>query len=127
MENKIKQLIAQGENSQISIQENIQENIQDKSRNHKGLEKISGQVTGQVSGQVTGQVSDMAKSLERRIVKFCKTPKSLKEIVKKLGYVNRSHVKDNIINPLIKRGLIKPTELKLTSRKQKYITVINKN
>lgn len=102
---------------------NDQVEIQDKGRTRGDLEKIAWQITDQVSDVVTDQVSDVVNSLEKKIIRFCKRPKSLTEIINKLGYKSKIHFKEKILNSLIKRGLIKPTELKLTSSKQKYISV----
>lgn len=59
-----------------------------------------------------------------QILEFCKEPKSISEIMKKLGYKSNKILKRNYIKPLIelnKLQMIIPD--KPTSKSQKYITI----
>ena len=57
---------------------------------------------------------------ERKIVAFCKTPRSRKEIGEFLGIKDRKHLK-SILDALIQKGLLAMTlPDKPTSPKQKY-------
>ncbi|MBC3802951.1 hypothetical protein GH808_00645 [Acetobacterium fimetarium] len=55
------------------------------------------------------------------MLEYCKTPRTRSEIQKYLKYNNRDHFRKNILNPLIKGGLLKLTiPDKPTSPNQKY-------
>ena len=59
--------------------------------------------------------------LEKEIIEFCKEPRSISEISKKIGYQDKRKFRENYINPLLKRGLLKRTiPDKPTSSNQKY-------
>ena len=76
-----------------------------------------------VTGQVTPQVVNM---MDRRalVVEFCKEPKTLKEIMQFLGLKHRPNFIENVLNPLLKAGLLKRTiPDKPRSRFQKYVTI----
>lgn len=54
---------------------------------------------------------------------FCQDPKSLIEITQNFEYGSKKYFKKNILDPLIEKGLVRPTEEKANSPKQKYISV----
>jgi ATP-dependent DNA helicase RecG len=67
----------------------------------------------------TVQVSRTAKILE-----YCKTPRYREEIQQHVGMNNRDHFRKEVLNPLIEKGLIRPTlPDKPNSPKQQYVTV----
>lgn len=71
--------------------------------------------------QLSGQVEYQEKDRTEEILEFCKTERSRNEIQDFLGIKSRRYVRENIINPLIKSGLLKLTiPEKPTSSKQKY-------
>ena len=75
--------------------------------------------------KVSDQVSDQDNSiaLEREILKFCRKPKSKKEILDHVGYKNRTYLTRKILKPMIESGKLAYTiPEKPTSRLQKYIT-----
>ena len=79
-----------------------------------------------VSDQDSDQVSDQDNSiaLEWEILKFCRKPKSKKEILDYLGYKNRTYMTRKILKPMIESGKLTYTiPDKPTSRLQKYRTV----
>jgi len=64
--------------------------------------------------------------MDRRalVVEFCKEPKTLKEIMQFLGLKHRPNFIENVLNPLLKAGLLKRTiPDKPRSRFQKYVTI----
>jgi len=72
--------------------------------------------------EITEQVANM---MDRRakILEFCKEPRSLKETVQFLGLKHRPNFIENVLNPLLKAGLLKRTiPDKPRSRFQKYVT-----
>ena len=87
--------------------------------------KVSDQDSDQDSDQVSDQDNSIA--LEREILKFCRKPKSKKEILDYLGYKNRTYMTRKILKPMIERKKLAYTiPEKPTSRLQKYITVEQK-
>ena len=66
--------------------------------------------------------------MEKIVLEFCVEPKSLKEILLRTGYLNKSYFKNKILNSLIDRKLLTPTQPDSpNSPTQKYITVIDDN
>ena len=75
--------------------------------------------------KVSDQDSDQDNSiaLEREILKFCRKPKSKKEILDHVGYKNRTYLTRKFLKPMIESGKLAYTiPEKTTSRLQKYIT-----
>ncbi len=58
--------------------------------------------------EATSQVTEQAGK-SKKILEFCKTPKSTSEIMDFLGLKHREHFRAKIIQPLLKQGLLKPT------------------
>ena len=80
------------------------------------------------SGDLTSsdQVSDQV-FLEKTILDYCATERSLKEIASRMGYSSRVYFKNKILNPLIEKGLILLTSPNTpNSPKQKYYAVLKK-
>lgn len=61
------------------------------------------------------------KTIEEKIIEFCKEPRSLAEIMAYLGYKDRVKFKKKYINPLLNNGLTMTIPDKPNSRNQKYI------
>lgn len=75
--------------------------------------------------KVSDQDSDQDNSiaLEREILKFCRKPKSKKEILDHVGYKNRTYLTRKFLKTMIESGKLAYTiPEKPTSRLQKYIT-----
>ncbi|RKX19730.1 MAG: AAA family ATPase [Candidatus Zixiibacteriota bacterium] len=61
---------------------------------------------------------------EKKVLAFCRTERTRKEIQEHLGLKNRDHFRKQVLNPMIDKGLLSLTiPEKPTSRNQKYITV----
>lgn len=74
----------------------------------------------QASMHVTMQAEELDREIEK-ILEFCSEAKSRSEIQEYLGYKNRDYFRKNILNPLIKGGLLHLTiPDKPTSPNQKY-------
>ena len=59
----------------------------------------------------------------RKILTLCSVPRSLKEIVRRMGFSNRIKFKQKYINPLLKKGLLEMTNPKKPNTPtQKYVT-----
>ncbi len=81
---------------------------------------IPQQVAPQVAPQVTPQVDVMDRIAAT--IKFCETPRSLKEIMQFLNLKDRKHFMEAILNPLLQQGQIQRTVPdKPRSRHQKYV------
>ena len=92
----------------------------------KCIVPLTPQVTEQVAEQVTEQVTEQVEK-SKKIIEFCKTPKSASEIMDFLGLKHREHFRAKIIQPLLKQGFLKPTiPDKPTSSKQKYYSTKEK-
>ena len=75
----------------------------------------------QASNQASDQASDQALTDVEKLLKYCETPKGIKEIMEYMGYTNRTYFRNNILNPLIKEEKLFLTEPnKPTSPNQKY-------
>ena len=66
------------------------------------------------------------EKIEKTVIAFCKTPKSLSEILQKTGYKDKGNFRKRILNPLIKKQLIQRTDPNPKARFQKYVTTSNK-
>ena len=74
-------------------------------------------LTSQVTMQATMQADEEVKSL----LEYCEIPRTRSEMQEFMDLVNRDYFRKNILNPLIKGGLLKLTMPdKPTSPKQKY-------
>ncbi|MBR2082594.1 MAG: hypothetical protein IJ876_06285 [Elusimicrobiaceae bacterium] len=85
----------------------------------------------QVSDTASDIASDIASDLvtmENKIVSFCRTEKTSKEIQDFTGYKSKVYLIRRFLAPLVKKGLLK---LKFpnnpTHPRQKYIAVPNSN
>lgn len=75
----------------------------------------------QASAQASDQVTDQADEDIKRLLEFCKTPRSREEMQRFLNMSHRGYFRRTIINPLVKGGLLKLTiPDKPTSPNQKY-------
>jgi len=69
---------------------------------------------------LTGQ-DTMQVAREKKILDYCKTPRSREEIQNHINIKNRDYFRKEILNPLIQRDLLKMTiPEKPNSPKQKY-------
>ena len=67
--------------------------------------------------------SDHASDQVEKVLNFCITPKSRKEIQDYLGLKNRDYFRKEVLNPIIDNGLLELTHPdKPNSPRQKYIT-----
>ena len=68
--------------------------------------------------------SQTDKTIEEKIIEFCKEPRSLAEIMLYLGYKDRVKFKKKYINPLLNSVLAMTIQDKPNSRNQKYVAII---
>lgn len=68
--------------------------------------------------------SQTDKTIEDKIIEFCKEPRSLAEIMQYLGYKDRVKFKKKHINPLSDNVLTMTISDKPNSRNQKYVAII---
>jgi len=81
----------------------------------------------QISFLDRDQVRDQARD-QVDIKTFCKTPKSLNEIMQYYGYTSKTKFRNKFLNPLIKSGIISLTNPDTpNSPKQKYYTIIQED
>lgn len=75
----------------------------------------------EVINQATDQVTDQAQA----ILIFCHKARSSKEIMLHLGLIHKPHFREKLLMPLLLSGKLTCTiPDKLTSPKQKYISVV---
>lgn len=85
----------------------------------KDTDQVTGQDTGQDAGQVVGQDIEEKKT---KLVEFCKTARTRKEMQEFLGLSGRDNFKKKYLIPLLDEGHIVMTiPDKPTSRNQKYV------
>lgn len=70
----------------------------------KSLDKTQGQSVLLGNNHVSDHVF-----LEKDVLSFCVTAKSLSEILARFGYKNRQYFRDKMLNPLLQKGLIRQT------------------
>ena len=69
------------------------------------------------------KIQDRKQKNIDEILRICKEPKSVKEIIEELNYKSASAFRRDYIKPLIENGLLRMTiPDKPSSRKQKYIS-----
>lgn len=85
--------------------------------------EASGEVSGEVGGEVGGTVENFEISDEaKKVLEYCIVPRTKADIQNFLNIKSERYVRENIINPLVKRGVLKRTiPDKPSSPKQKYI------
>lgn len=80
------------------------------------------------SGQQSGQQNNKHIVLSDKILEFCKTPKTAKEIRMYLKISSKRYVAYKIIKLLINHGKLEYTNKKnINARNQKYVMVNKKN
>ena len=62
-------------------------------------------------------------NVQRKILVFCLTPKSSKEIIEYLNLNSIKNLNKNYLNPLIEHGMLKRTQEFANSKNQKYVTI----
>jgi ATP-dependent DNA helicase RecG len=78
-------------------------------------------LSSQVSPQATPQATPQADEELKGLLEFCVVPKTRSEMQEFMKLSDRENFRKNILNPLIKGGLLKLTMPdKPTSPKQKY-------
>lgn len=92
--------------------------------------QVTEQITEQVTMQATMQATVQATVQDERIKKilgFCEQPRSREEIQRYLNLKNRDYLRKYILNPLIKKGVLRLTiPDKPRSPKQKYYSTKEK-
>ena len=85
--------------------------------------QVSTEVTTQVNPEITAQIKLSSEKLAELLV-YCSTPKSRKELQTFCGIKTAEYFRKNIINPMIKNKMIRPTiPDKPNSRNQKYVKI----
>ena len=78
---------------------------------------------GQQTGQQTGQQNNIDTN-KKKILDFCKQPKTAKEIKEFLNIRSRQYISSYLIKPLLQEGLLEYTNKNsINARNQKYITI----
>jgi ATP-dependent DNA helicase RecG len=84
-----------------------------------GTDQVADQDTDQVTDQVAATVDRRALTLD-----YCRTPRSLREIMSHLGLRHKPNFVEHVLKPLMEKGLIVMTvPEKPKSRFQKYVKV----
>ena len=98
------------------VEQQIEQNFQQSGQVEQQMEQ-----NFQQSEQVEQQNS--TKKLQNTVLKYCATPKNIKEISQYLNITSRQYLSTYIINPLIKeKKLVYAIEESIHSRNQKYIS-----
>ena len=92
----------------------------------KCIVPLTPQVTEQAIPQATPQATPQADR-EQKILEFCRTPRTREEIQAYIQMKDREYFRKNLLQPLLKQGLLKPTiPEKPRSPIQKYYTNLEK-
>lgn len=92
----------------------------------KTIIPLTPQVSNQATDQATDQATNQADDETKKLLEFCKVPRSRDEMQEFMNLNNRGYFRTKILNPLIKGGLLKLTiPDKPTSPKQKYYSKKN--
>lgn len=79
-------------------------------------------LTPQAAEQATEQATPQADR-EQKILEFCRIPRTMEEIQAHIRIKDREYFRKNLLQPLLKQGLLEPTiPDKPRSSKQKYYT-----
>jgi len=80
----------------------------------------TGAQTKEIGAQTGAQIYNNI-NLTAKIVEFCNTPRTMLEIIEFLGMKSKTHVRENIIRPLIKDNILEYTNKdNINARNQKY-------
>lgn len=83
--------------------------------------EVNEQATNQGTNQGTNQATDQPDDEIKKLLEFCKVPRSREEMQEFMNLNNRGYFRTKILNPLIRGSLLKLTIMdKPTSPKQKY-------
>jgi len=119
---KIEQLINQGEGVSVELKNLFKYCKEYSGQDPKLLEDDVFRFILPVTPQATMQAT-MQDDRLKAILNFCKEPRSREEIQKYTGIKNRDYFRKEILNPLIRQGLLKLTiPDKPKSPKQKYMS-----
>ncbi|MDE6039820.1 MAG: hypothetical protein K2F75_07540, partial [Paramuribaculum sp.] len=89
----------------------------------QGTSQDTSQGTSQDTGQGTSQAD---KSVDERIIEFCKEPRTLAEITAFCGFQDKRKFRERYLNPLLGTRLKMTIPDKPTSRFQRYIVIDSK-
>ncbi len=105
----------------IPLIEQATEQVEQATEQVEQVSDQADQASAQASAQASDQVTDQADEDIKRLLEFCKTPRSREEMQRFLNLNHRGYFRRTIINPLVKGGLLKLTiPDKPTSPNQKY-------
>ena len=99
---------------------NIRATKETDSSNPTSQDPSSQQGTSQRTSQRTSQTK---KSIENKIINYCKEPRSLSEIVQYCGFNNQRNFRERYLHPLLGKRIRMTIPDKPTSRFQKYVTI----
>ncbi len=87
------------------------------------------QVAPQVTPQVTPQVNHDGEDavILEKILDYCVTPKSGKDILEYLGYRDRKNFNRRYLKPLLDSGKLNVTKERKHNSSQKYVSVKDDN
>ena len=90
----------------------------------KSTSTVNDTLTDTVSQLSTNKTLDLVGEDGRKILMFCEEPRKTIEIMKFVGYQNKSYFLHNIIYPLINLGLLRQTHPETPNHpNQKYVVV----
>ncbi|MCD8386344.1 MAG: putative DNA binding domain-containing protein [Bacteroidales bacterium] len=110
------------------LEESAQEQPQDQSQNQKeSKSQAQAQEVSKGQDQVKKQNQEKSqkkiRSLQLKILEFCKRPKTLEEILNKFGYKDKYGFKKKYIDPLLGKGLAYTSPEHPRNKDQKYVSI----
>lgn len=108
---------------QVTDQASDQVNDTDNQEYNTKTAKFADQARDQAADQVSDQAEKLCDSVADAIVEFCKTPRTIKQIMSHLKMNNRTYMRNTYITPLLGKRLRLTIPDKPTHPRQMYVSI----
>ena len=108
---------------QVTDQASNQVNDTENQEYNTKTAKFADQASDQAADQVSDQAEKLCDSVADAIVEFCKTPRTIKQIMSHLKMNNRTYMRNTYITPLLGKRLRLTIPDKPTHPRQMYVSI----
>ena len=108
---------------QVTDQASDQVNDTENQEYNTKTAKFADQASDQAADQVSDQAEKLCDSVADAIVEFCKTPRTIKQIMSHLKMNNRTYMRNTYITPLLGKRLRLTIPDKPTHPRQMYVSI----